>query len=107
MGGEDSTYFILQSSMVKGHTHTVIGGATQMTTVQMQTICGPRVCQVSVCQSPQSTPKAKKAKNTAAASSHSKLTSLLLDEPLLHQHLNFMDDIDSPSLKVTLLFPLH
>ena len=33
MGGEDSTYFILQSSMVKGRTHTVIGGVTQMTTI--------------------------------------------------------------------------
>jgi CxC2 like cysteine cluster associated with KDZ transposases len=75
-----------------------------MTTVRTQTVRGPRVRQVPVRRSPQSTPKAKKAKNTAAASSHSKLTSLLSDEPPLHEHLNFMDDIDPPSSKVTYCF---
>ena len=86
--------------MVKGRTHTVIGSVTQMTTIRTQTVRGPRVRQVPVRQSPQSTPKAKKPKRTAAASSNSNLTSLLSDEPLQHEHLNFIADMDPPSSKV-------
>jgi hypothetical protein len=88
-------------SMAKGATRNVIGRLTQMTTVRSQTVRGPRVRQVAVRRSPQSTPRHKKSKGATTASSHSNLTSLMSNEPIQHEHLNFISDMDPPSTKVT------
>ena len=86
-------------------TRTVIGRVTQMMTVRSQTVRGPRVRHVPVRRSPQSTPRSKKAKDAAAPSSHTDISSFMLDEPLRHEHLNFISDIDPPSSKATASFP--
>jgi hypothetical protein len=92
--------------MPRGHTRTVIGRISQMTVVRSQTSRGPRDRLVSVRQSPQSTPRHKKAKRSApvsgsATTSNTNITSLMTDEPLEHHYLNFIADPDPPSSKVT------
>ena len=85
-------------------TRTMIGQVTQMTTVHSQTVQGPRVRHVPVRRSPQSTPRSKKAKDAAAPSSHTDISLFMLDEPLRHEHLTFISDIDPPSSKATRSF---
>jgi hypothetical protein len=87
--------------MARGKARNVIGRLTQVTTIRSQTVRGPRTHQVAVRRSPQSMPQHKKSKSTATTSSHSNLTLLMSDEPILHEHLNFISDMDPPSSKVT------
>ena len=93
--------------MAKGRTRTVIGHVTQMTTVRSQTVQGQRVRQVPVRRTPQSSPKHKKAKATGVPSSQSNIASLLPDDPLQHEHLSFITDMDPPSTKVTCLISYY
>ena len=89
------TYVIRSINMPKGHTCTVIGRVTQMTTVRSQTAHGPRVCQVPVQRTLQSSPKYKKAKETPLEPSQ------MSDDPL-REHLCFTEDMDDPpASKVT------
>ena len=89
------TYVIRSINMPKGHTRTVIGRVTQMTTIRSQTSRGPRVRQVPVRRPLLSSPKNKKAKEMPLEPSQ------MSDDPL-REHLCFTEDIDDPpASKVT------